>query len=416
MEKKYYYWLHNVPGIGNRTIKRLLEITTPRQLYEEGAKLLEQNCFDSNQEAEQENFFEKFFQHTEEMIENPLKKYTILRPSQIQSLEESRKQWNVDKQWETLEKLGINLSYWGSEDYPKPLLTIPDAPMILYEKGKGDWKEKPAIAVVGTRNCSPYGNLAAKELGRELAERGIVVVSGMARGIDGICQYTALKEQGCSVGVLGSGVEICYPPENKGLYDMLVKQGAVISENPPFTQPKAGLFPLRNRIISGLADVIVVVESKEKSGTLITVDMALEQGKDVYAMPGRMTDAWSRGCNKLIKQGAGIVLSPREFVEEIYPFLLEKYEKQMKKEKYSLGIEKRAENRNSFRVEKKQEFTEDEKIVLEILDLVPKPIEEIYYQVKVKRESLTLQEVMEILLQLRIKKIVDEEGQYYFRV
>ena len=144
--------------------------------------------------------------------------------------------------------------------------------------------------------------------------------------------------------------------------------------------------------------------------------MALEQGKDVYAMPGRMTDAWSRGCNKLIKQGAGIILSPREFVEEIYPFLLEKYEKQMKKEKYSLEIKKRAEDRNSSRGEKKQEFTEDEKILLEILDLVPKPIEEIYYQAKVKRESLTLQEVMEILLQLRIKKIVDEEGQYYFRV
>ena len=143
------------------------------------------------------------------------------------------------------------------------------------------------------------------------------MISGMARGIDGIGQTAALKEGGYSLGVLGCGVDICYPRENKELYEMLLASGGVCSEYPPGTGPRGILFPPRNRIISGLSDAVLVVEAREKSGTLITVDMALEQGREVYALPGRATDPLSGGCNRLIGQGAGLVSSPEEILGEI---------------------------------------------------------------------------------------------------
>ena len=228
---------------------------------------------------------------------------------------------------------------------------------------------------------------------------GIVVVSGMARGIDGICQWEVLENKGESIGVLGSGVEVCYPAENRILYERLQKEGSIISENPPFMQPNARLFPLRNRIISGLADIIVVVEAREKSGTLITVDMALEQGKEVYAMPGRMTDSVSRGCNKLIKQGAGVILSPGEFVEEICSLLFHKYSKSIKKKDIGSLL--------------KGQLTKEEQRILEVLDVNQKNVEEIYQEIKKENSEITLIKVMEIILELQLKNIVREEHGYY---
>ena len=279
------------------------------------------------------------------------------------------------------------------KDYPKKLSQIPDPPPVLYHKGNCNILDKPSVAVIGARACSNYGSLAAKELGRELAAMGIVVVSGMARGIDSICQSACLEYGGESIGVLGSGVEVCYPPENKLLYEKLQNQGCLISENLPDTHPNAGLFPLRNRIISGLADVIVVIESREKSGTQITVDMALEQGKEVYALPGRITDPVSRGCNKLIKQGAGMVLSPREFVKEICPMLQIKYRQNQRKPQLDLNKE--------------------EKMIVKYLDVSMKTIEEIYQGVKEKCLEITINKVMEIVLELQMKNVLKDENGYY---
>ena len=282
---------------------------------------------------------------------------------------------------------------YGGKDYPEKLSKIPDPPIILYYKGKNKIFDVPSVAVIGARACSNYGSLAAKELGRELAAMGIMVVSGMARGIDSICQNACLEYGGESIGVLGSGVEVCYPPENKYLYEKLQNQGGLVSENLPQTPPNAGLFPMRNRIISGLADVIVVIESRQRSGTQITVDMALEQGKEVYALPGRITDPVSYGCNKLIKQGAGMILSPREFVEEICPLLQIKYGQHS-------GITTLVLN-------------QEEKMIANCLDVSMKTIEEIYYEIKEKYPGITINKVMELVLELQMKQVLKEESGYY---
>ena len=198
-------------------------------------------------------------------------------------------------------------------DYPKRL---PDPPFGIFLWGKLPGEQVPAVAIIGTRDCSEYGRYMAERAAEELAAKGIGVISGMARGIDGISQRAALRAGGNTYAVLGNGVDICYPPENRGLYEELKRKGGILSEYLPGTGPKAGLFPLRNRIISGLSDLVLIVEAREKSGTLITADMALEQGKEVYAVPGRITDPLSKGCNRLIKQGAGIALSIEEMLEE----------------------------------------------------------------------------------------------------
>ena len=358
-DEMYYYWLHNVPGIGRITYQAILDYMLPKELY----------------------------------VCDLSKTMHFLSHKQRDSIQESRRSWNLRKEWDKLQSRGIGVLGLGEKNYPRKLSQIPDPPPILYYKGRCDILDKPSVAVIGARACSNYGNLAARELGRELANMGIVVVSGMARGIDSICQRACLEAGGESIGVLGSGVEVCYPPENKKLFENLQQQGCLVSENLPDTPPNAGLFPLRNRIISGLADVIVVIESREKSGTLITVDMALEQGKEVYALPGRITDPISCGCNKLIKQGAGIILSPGEFIEEICPLLQIKYRQQNK--------------------EVKDILNQEEKMVAECLGGSMKTMEEIYQGIKEKYPEITINKVMEIVLELQIKNVLKEKSGYY---
>ena len=202
--------------------------------------------------------------------------------------------------------------------YPEKLRGIPDAPAGIYVRGKLPACEGLTVAVIGARDCSDYGRYIAEGLGTFLGENGVTVVSGMARGIDGISQRAALQAGGTSVGVLGCGVDICYPAGNRDLFDRLLERGAVLSEYPPGTPPRPMNFPARNRIVSGLADAVVVVEARRKSGTLITVDMALEQGREVFVVPGRVTDQLSDGCNRLIRQGAGVLLTPEELLEELW--------------------------------------------------------------------------------------------------
>ncbi len=202
--------------------------------------------------------------------------------------------------------------------YPGRLREIPDPPKQLYVLGRLPEEHLPSVALIGARDCSEYGRYVALRLGELLGKNGVQVISGMARGIDGIGQEAALNAGGSSFGVLGSGVDVCYPAGNRELYERLKTQGGILSEYPPGTPALPHHFPPRNRIVSGLADAVVVVEAREKSGTLITVDMALEQGREVYAVPGRMTDRLSDGCNRLIKTGAGVLLNPEEFLEELW--------------------------------------------------------------------------------------------------
>lgn len=212
---------------------------------------------------------------------------------------------------------GIHVVERGERDYPARLLEIPDPPERLYVLGRLPEENLPSVAIIGARECSEYGSYVAARLGECMGRNGIQVISGMARGIDGIGQTAALDAGGSSFAVLGSGVDVCYPARNRRLYERLRERGGVLSEYPPGTPALSRNFPPRNRIVSGLADAVVVVEAREKSGTLITVDMALEQGKEVYAVPGRVTDALSSGCNRLVKLGAAVLLDPEELTEEL---------------------------------------------------------------------------------------------------
>ena len=203
------------------------------------------------------------------------------------------------------------------EEFPEKLRQIKNPPEGIYVRGQLPAEDKPTVAIIGARRCSTYGREMAEWFAGELAAAGVQVVSGMAAGVDGIAQRASLRAGGRSFGVLGCGTDICYPTDNRDLYETLQKRGGILSEYAPGTPPDAFHFPMRNRIISGISDAVLVVEAKERSGTLITVDFALEQGREVFVLPGRITDSLSAGCNRLLRQGAGIALSPKDIMEEM---------------------------------------------------------------------------------------------------
>ena len=211
----------------------------------------------------------------------------------------------------------VQTVYKGAMGYPERLCYIPDAPQKLYYEGELPGNNVHSVAIIGARECTEYGRSMARIFAEALAKKGVYIISGMATGIDGIAQRSALEAGGKSFGVLGCGTDICYPRSNQGLYEDLKKKGGLISEYLPGTLPKRENFPRRNRLISGLADIVLVIEAKEKSGTGITVNTALEQGKDVFAVPGRVGDAMSAGCNRMISEGAGIALSPDILLQEL---------------------------------------------------------------------------------------------------
>lgn len=205
------------------------------------------------------------------------------------------------------EKQGVFWVSFEEAAYPRRLKNLGDAPLGIFVKGKLPPEEAPSAGIVGARNCTAYGRMMAERFGGELGEKGLSVISGMARGIDGHAQEAALKRGGASFGVLGCGADICYPRENRRLYEELAARGGILSEYPPGTPPLPHHFPMRNRLIAAFSDVLLVLEARAKSGSLITVDQALEQGKDVMALPGRVGDVLSAGCLGLIRQGAGVL-------------------------------------------------------------------------------------------------------------
>ncbi len=233
----------------------------------------------------------------------------------------SFKDWDkILRQLDMLDKMGINIITYLDELYPPNLLNIYDRPAFLYVLGHLEKDDIP-LAIVGSRNASTYGKYTTERISRELALRGITIVSGMARGIDSCAHRGALAAQGRTIAVLGSGLDVIYPPENKKLFAAISQNGAVISEFPLGTQPLPYHFPARNRIISGMSYGVVVVEAGEKSGSLITARLAMEQGRDVFAIPGTIDSASSRGTNSLIKQGAKLIENIDDILEDILPQL-----------------------------------------------------------------------------------------------
>jgi DNA processing protein len=232
-------------------------------------------------------------------------------------------QWNeVEQEVQRASQAGVKIIPFGSGTYPARLRSIADPPPCLYVKGEIRQEDDKAVAVIGTRSASHYGRRVARDLCRGLASLGFTVISGMARGIDGVAHDEALNAGGRTIAVLGSGVDRAYPPEHQKLYHRISEQGAVISELPLGAAPLAFNFPARNRLISGLSAGVVVVEATEKSGSLITAAVALEQGREVFAVPGEVGSSRSRGGHRLIRQGAKLVENVDDILEEIAPQLV----------------------------------------------------------------------------------------------
>ncbi|MGI5920200.1 MAG: DNA-processing protein DprA [Syntrophomonadaceae bacterium] len=278
--------LHSIKGIGNRTLFKIKEAfgSFAGCFYADAGKLYS----------------------------------SFLTPAVVEEVIKARKNVNPEDFLEDIRQQNYNITWIEQKDYPQTLRTIADPPYILYYRGDIRVTANVCIALVGSRNATPYGKKVARNFGQELANQNIVVVSGMARGIDTEAHWGALAAGGQTVAVLGSGLNVIYPRENEKLFYEISNNGCVISEFPPAAYPEPGNFPRRNRIIAGLARGVLIVEAKKKSGALITADFALEQGRDVFAIPGHITSPSSEGTNDLIKQGAKMVTCLQDILEEYY--------------------------------------------------------------------------------------------------
>lgn len=212
---------------------------------------------------------------------------------------------------------GCSLLNWTEPEYPQTLLQIYDPPVLLYVRGDPQVLNLPSLGIVGTRRPTLYGTQMAQRLGRDLAARGLVIVSGMARGIDAIGHQGAMDANGRAIGVLGTGIDVCYPKENKKLYEKVLERGTIISEFPLHTHPAPENFPVRNRIVAGMPLGVVVIEGAQYSGSLITARLAMEFGREVFGVPGNVTQPVSFAPNQLIKQGAKLVTCAEDVIEEL---------------------------------------------------------------------------------------------------
>lgn len=235
----------------------------------------------------------------------------------VENLLIMRAQINLDQIWEQIQAQKIRVITWEDEGYPRRLKEIDQPPPVLYISGELLPEDEWAVAIVGTRRITAYGRQVTEEIASTLARRGITVVSGLARGVDGVAHQAALNAGGRTLAVLGSGVNRVYPPEHRRLAENIREHGALLSDYALGTPPEASNFPPRNRIISGLSLAVVVVEAGETSGALITANFAAEQGRDVFAVPGNILAPQSQGTNRLVQQGAQPLLNVKDLLEAL---------------------------------------------------------------------------------------------------
>lgn len=355
MNKIYYYWLSTIEGVGIKKINNIREhFGSVKEAWEAG-----------------KDDFLSIDGFNPQTVKN-----IMLRRDENKLLSEIR----------GIESKGINILTMEDECYPEKLKNIYDPPVMLYSKGKFK-KCRKYIGIVGSRICTPCGRTVARTIARQLAAYDIGIISGMARGIDTQAHLGAIEGGGFTCAVLGCGCDVVYPPENTALMAELEKIGSVLSEYPPGTQPEAYNFPQRNRIISGISDGVLVVEAGEKSGALITVNFALEQGRDVFAVPGSILSNCSRGSNALIRDGARPVMGLEDILNE-----------------WGIDIEdKKTVN---------MEFTPDEQLIADKIGDLP-----VFVDALISSVSMKASRVNSILTSLELKGAVKLlPGKYIVRI
>ena len=351
--------------------------------------------------------FNRLYQHfssLEEAWNSNIKKEDMMNLLHIREETFNRIKWekeqiNPDEEWSSIQKRNIRVVTIKEERYPALLKNIYSPPPVIYYQGDfiGIMKEAKGIAIVGSRKATFYGRKVSREIAGEMAKSGYIVISGLARGIDTHAHIGALEADGFTIAVLGCGLDRIYPPENKKLTQHIIEKGAIITEFPLFTRPDKNNFPRRNRIISGLSLGTLVVEATKKSGALITADYALEQGREVFAVPGSVHSFLSIGCHNLIKQGARLVNSYKDILEEFGD------------NKCLLSGKENKENEEDNNIE---ELTDYEQKLLKYISIEPLHIDEI-----AELASFPYSKVNEALLSLELKNLIREiEGKRYIRI
>jgi DNA processing protein len=296
----------------------------------------------------------------------------------------SLKKEDLDRELALAKKHGLKIMTIDDKDYPQNLKNIPDPPIVLYLKGEIRKEDIISVAIVGSRRASFYGLSNAEKFAADLSGKGFTVVSGMARGIDAAAHKGALKQAGRTIAVMGSGFNHIYPPDNKKLFEEIAGNGAVVSEFPIDTEPKKLNFPRRNRLISGLALGVLVVEAAQNSGALITADFALEQGREVFALPGKIDSCTSFGTNELLKQGAKLVSCAEDIIEEFH-----------------LPITKKTKESFSIKDVSKIDLLKEESLLYDFITTQPVCLDEV-----VEKTGISIWRAYDLVLKLEMKKLI----------
>ncbi len=312
----------------------------------------------------------------------------ILKPVLTSKFEAFRKEFDIEKSEKNLVKKKINYICSFEDEYPKSLKEIKNPPIILYSKGKVSFNsEHKFLAVVGTRRVTSYGRNVTEMFAGDLASQGLIIISGLAIGVDSLAHTACLDAGGITVAVLGNGVDICYPRENQKIYDRIIDLGGmIISEYPPGTQPSVGSFPARNRIVAGLSDGILVTEGAQDSGSLITANFGLEFDRKVFAVPGPVTSSLSAAPLKLIKKGAKLVVTPEDVIKEL-----------------GIKTSELPKNKKNF-----EGLSSEEKKIIELIENEPMGFNEIVRSLKLDSAKLAT-----ILSMMEIKGIIKNSGGSY---
>ena len=335
-----------------------------------------------------------------------------LTPLEYSLLTTPKKEENRLRLYDFTVKHDISAIRYDESRYPKRLLDLSDRPYVLFVQGRLPKEDAPSVAIVGSRRASDYGQSIASYFSGELARAGVTVVSGLAMGIDGLSHQAALPYGGRTVGILGSGIGVPYPKENWRLYQEMREQACILSEHGPEVPALKQNFPHRNRLIAAMSDGILVIEAAERSGTLITVDRGLEQGKEIYAIPGRIGDRNSQGCLNLIKQGARLVTSPKEILSDLAAFYpaFARYSTYSSQISFDLSNDEAETEKLSKNSENdKLGLAEEEKVVYDLCRLDAK-----HFDLLLEESGLSVGKLSEVLYSLQNLGVVRQSIPNYY--